>query len=275
LAAGFLVFSGVAFATGITSALRLNVSQAAIIRAGQIVVILGSLATALALRKNARLRSYWRLAFAYFVASCALVLSDYTGDWALNFSGHALNTAHGFAALKLGEDAAIIGTIIVLTLLARDAPEEFFLCKGRLRLGLVIGLSSLLVLTALGLSATVAQGIPPDRMRELLPVFALIALADGFMEELLFRGLFLKRLGRFVGDNWANVVTATVFTFVHLQIAQLTMFPVALLMIDFLLGLLFGYIMQKTGSVLAPALVHAGAIMLIIADSFETFGIVS
>jgi hypothetical protein len=68
-------------------------------------VILGSLAAALVLRKNTRLRPYWRLAFAYFVASCAIVLSDYTGDWALTLSGQALNTAKGFTALKLGEDA--------------------------------------------------------------------------------------------------------------------------------------------------------------------------
>jgi membrane protease YdiL (CAAX protease family) len=32
-------------------------------------------------------------------------------------------------------------------------------------------------------------------------MFLLIVLADGFMEEILFRGLFLRRLGRFVGDN--------------------------------------------------------------------------
>jgi membrane protease YdiL (CAAX protease family) len=203
------------------------------------------------------------------------VLSDYTGDWALTLSGQALNTAKGFAALKLGEDAAIIGTIIVLALLTRDDPQELFLSKGRLGLGLVIGLSSFLFLTVLGLSSTVAQGMRPGRVRELLPAFGLIALADGFMEELLFRGLFLRRLGRFVGDNWANVVTAAVFTFVHLQVVQLTASPPAWLMIVFLLGLLFGWIMHRTGSVLAPALFHAGVIMLIIADAFAAFGIKS
>jgi membrane protease YdiL (CAAX protease family) len=272
--AGFLVFFGVALAMGITSGLGLNISQVVVARGSHVAVILGSLAVALALRKNTRLRPYWRLAFAYFVASCALLLSDYTGDWALILSGQALNTARGFAALKLGEDVAIIGTIIVLALLTRDDPEELFLSKGRLGLGLAVGITSFLVFTLLGLSSTLAKGIPADRLRELLPAFLLIVLADGFMEELLFRGLFLRRLGRFVGDNWANVVTATVFTFVHLGVQFTASLP-RFLVIVFLLGLLWGWIMQRTGSVLAPALFHAGVDMLIIADAFAAFGIES
>ena len=127
-------------------------------------------------------------------------------------------------------------------------------------------------MTVLGLSSTSAKGIRPDQVRELLPAFLLIALADGFMEELLFRGLFLRRLGRFVGDHWANLVTATVFTFVHLGVTFTASLP-TFLMIVFLLGLLWGWIMQRTGSVLAPALFHAGVDMLIIADAFAAFGI--
>ena len=94
------------------------------------------------------------------------------------------------------------------------------------------------------------------------------------MEELLFRGLSLRKLGRFVGDNWANLVTATVFTFAHLGV--LFAKPLStFLMIVFVLGLLWGWIMQRTGSVLAPALFHAGVDMLIIADAFRAYGVVS
>jgi membrane protease YdiL (CAAX protease family) len=270
--AGCLVFFGGAFAVSITSGLRLGISQAAAARGIYGAVILALLAAALALRKHPRLRPYWRLAFAYFMASCAVMLGDYAGDWVLILSGQALNTAKGFTALKLGEDAAIIGTIIVFALLTRDDPEELYLSKGRLGLGLLIGMTSFLLFTAIGLSSTSAKGIRPDRVRELLPAFLLIALADGFMEELLFRGLFLRRLGRFVGDNWANLVTATVFTFVHLGVTFTVSLP-EFLMTVFLLGLVWGWIMQRTGSVLASALFHAGVDMLIMADAFVAFGI--
>jgi membrane protease YdiL (CAAX protease family) len=277
LATGFLVFFvffGGAYFLGIMRGLRLSFSQKVAVAQGiQAAVILGSLTAALALRKNTRLRPYWRLAFAYFSASCALMLSDYTGDCALILSGQSLYTAQGFTALKLGEDAAIIGTIIVMALLTRDDPRDLFLSKGRLGLGLVIGIISFLVFTVLGLDMTLAKGIRPDRVRELLPAFLLIVLADGLMEELLFRGLFLRRLGRIVGNHWANLVMATVFALAHLGV--LFAKPLStFLMIVFLLGLLCGWIMQRTGSVLAPALFHAGIDMLIIADAFAAFGIV-
>ena len=155
---------------------------------------------------------------------------------------------------------------------AAFAMHILFLSKGRLSLGLIIGITSFLVFTVVGLSSTLGKGIRPDKVRELLPAFLLIVIADGFMEEMLFRGLFLKRLGRFVGENWANLVTATVFTFMHLGGVFTASLPIFLMFV-FLLGLLWGWIMQRTGSVLAPALFHAGVDMLIIADAFVAFGI--
>jgi hypothetical protein len=155
----------------ITNCLRLSINQAVAVRGSYAAVILGSLTTALALRKSTRLRLYWRLAFAYFVASCAIMFSDYTGDWALILSGQTLNTAKGFTVLKLGEDAAIIGTIIALARLTRDDPEELFLSKGRLELGLFIGITGFLVFTVLGLSLTLTKGIQPDKVRELCQCF--------------------------------------------------------------------------------------------------------
>lgn len=270
----FFVYFGGTFFLGIIRDPHLSLNQkVAIVRGIQVAVIIGFLITALILRKSTRLKPYWRLAFACFAALCSLLLSDYAGDWALILSGQALSTATGFTALKLGEDAAIIGVIILLAFLTREVPEELYLSKGRLGLGLVIGISSFLVFTVVGISLTLAKGIRPDRVARLFPAFLLIVLADGFMEELLFRGLFLRKLGRFVGDHWANVVTATVFTFMHLGVLFTASLPMFLVTV-FLLGLLWGWIMQRTGSLLAPALFHAGVDVLIIVDVFAAFGIV-
>jgi membrane protease YdiL (CAAX protease family) len=245
------------------------------LRLGSLVaVLLIALAAAFAFHSIPRLRSYWRYAYIYFVAACALMVSGYAGDWALILSGQALQTVKGFTLLKLAEDVAIIGSIIFLLLIARDELKESYLSKGSLGLGLVIGLSSLLVFTAIGLSTTMTQGIGVENLRQLLPAYGLIALADGFMEELLYRGLFLKKLGRVIGDHWANIVTATVFTYVHLGVLFTASLPTFLLIV-FLLGLLWGWIMQRTGSLLAPALFHAGVDMLIMADAFRSFGVVS
>lgn len=263
LAAGVLVVSvGLTFAPLIPNSYRV---------VSQVGVIVSFLAAAVAFRSDRRLRPYWRLAFAYSTACGAIVLSGYTGDWTVALAGTTLDEPGGLAALKLGEDATVVGTIILLAFLTRDRLANLYVSRGRLRLGLAIGIPSFLVLTIIGLAAARAQGIPPDRLRHLSLLFVPVTLADGFTEELLFRGLLLKRIGRLVGSNWANVVTAAVFAFAHVQVqfsADLPTFLVAV----FLLGLLWGWIMQKTDSWLAPALVHAGVDMLVIADFFVAQG---
>jgi membrane protease YdiL (CAAX protease family) len=208
----------------------------------------------------------------YFVAALALVTAGFVGDWTLVASGQPFESAAGFAALKLGEDLAIIVTVLVLILLIRNRLGSVFISKGRVRVGLVVGLSSFVGLTVLGLAFTAMGGIPWDRVFDLLPIFGAVVIADGIMEELLFRGLFLKRLARFVGPTWANVVTAAVFSLAHLQVEFAPSVPVFLVVV-FSLGLLWGWLMQKTGSLIAPVLFHAGADMLIVANAFSAFGV--
>lgn len=264
LLCGLLVFFvGLTFAALLPPAPRLGT---------QLAVIGGSLVASLALRKSPRLRSHWRLAFAYFLASSALLISEYTGDWALLAVGRGLDSLAGFTALKLGEDAAIVGTIVLLAWLTRDDLAQMYLCKGDKRLGLGIGLSSFVVLSLLGIAITVARGVAPTTLVRLLPAFVLIVVADGFMEELLFRGLFLRRLARTIGESRANLVTAAVFALTHLQVEFTPNLPVFLVIV-FALGLLWGWIMQRTGSIIAPALFHAGADMLIISDAARAFGV--
>lgn len=264
LLCGLLVFFvGLTFASLLPPAPRL---------AAQLAVIGGSLFASLALRRSPRLRNYWRLAFAYFLASSALFISEYTGDWALLATGRGLDSLEGFTALKLGEDAAIVGTIVLLAWLTRDDLAELYLCRGDTRLGLAIGLSSFVVLSLLGVALGAAQGIAPGALAGMLPAFVLIVVGDGFMEELLFRGLFLRRLARTIGESRANLVTAAVFALTHLQVEFTANLPVFLVVV-FGLGLLWGWIMQRTGSIIAPALFHAGADMLIISDAARAFGV--
>jgi membrane protease YdiL (CAAX protease family) len=264
LLCGLLVFFvGLTFAGLLPPAPRL---------AAQLAVIAGSLVASLALRRSPRPRNYWRLAFAYVLASSALFISEYTGDWALLAVGRGLDSLEGFTALKLGEDAAIVGTIVLLAWLTRDDLAELYLCKGYTRLGLAIGLSSFVVLSLLGVAFSAAQGIAPAALARVLPAFLLIVVADGFMEELLFRGLFLRRMARVIGESRANLVTAAVFALTHLQVEFTPNLPVFIAVV-FGLGLLWGWIMQRTRSIIAPALFHAGADMLIISDAARAFGV--
>lgn len=264
LAAGLFVFLlGLTFVPVIPENLLL---------ATQILVLLVPGLAAIGFRIGRPLRAYWDVMYAYFVAACALVVAGFAGDWVLLLSGEPLETPGGLTALKLGEDIAIVATVVALILLIRRKPDSLFLSQGRLGLGLGVGLLSFVGLAALGLAFAAAQGLTSGRIFNVLPLYAAVVIADGFMEELLFRGLFLKRLGQVIGPQWANVVTAAVFSLAHLQVGFTPSVP-AFLVVVFVLGLLWGWMMQRTGSLLASALFHAGADMLIIASFFASYGV--
>ena len=89
------------------------------------------------------------------------------------------------------------------------------------------------------------------------PWLLLFVLANASMEELLFRGLFLKRLQPLLGVFLSNFMIAFVCTGLH-QVANYTSQMLIFLVVVVLLALLWGYIIQKTNALWASILFHAG-----------------
>ena len=236
---------------------------------GLIIIFLTS---AILLYRNKRLDKYWNVFFAFFVASIAIFLSLYLSKWGLRIFNLEVRTLNGITLSKLLEDLLIIVFIMVLIKISGDDMSSIFMTKGKLRLGLFIGLISFSGLFLLTIFLTSIQNISFAAFISLTPSILIIALADGFMEELLFRGLFLKRFEPFVGAKLSMLLTAIIYSLAHIQVtftANLAIF----LMATFFLGLLWAYIMQKTGSLLAPALFHAGVDTLIILDFLRSYGV--
>jgi len=88
------------------------------------------------------------------------------------------------------------------------------------------------------------------------------------MEEILFRGLFLRKLEPFFGRFLSNLLIAFVFTVLH-RAASYTVDQMAFLAILFPLALAWGYVMQKTDSVWGSILFHAGMDIPIILGIFS------
>ncbi len=222
--------------------------------------------------RKKRPEKYGKVFFAFFAASTAVFLSLLLSKWGLRILNLEISTLNGITVSKLIEDLFIIFSIIVLIKISRDDMASIFLTKGNLRLGLIIGLISFVVLFLLSVLQATGQNMSLAKFISFAPSLLIISLADGFMEELLFRGLFLKRFEPFLGAGLANVLTAVIYSLVHLQVTftqNLLLFLIA----TFLLGLLWGYMMQKTGSILAPALFHAGVDTMIMLDFFASLGI--
>lgn len=78
----------------------------------------------------------------------------------------------------------------------------------------------------------------------------LVAIAPGFAEEVLFRGLLLRRLLAARSATWAISVTSILFALAHIS-PNVMLFALPL-------GAFFGVIAWRTGSVIPTILCHAG-----------------
>ena len=138
-------------------------------------------------------------------------------------------------------------------------------------LGLAVGLIGAGVFLALmhppGMTA-----LPTAKLISLAPFVALFVLSNAFMEELLFRGLFLGRYEPLMGKWLALFSTALAFTLAHMQVTYAPDMAFFLL-VTFVLSLVWGWLMQKTGSLWGSVLFHAGADVTLILPIFISLGV--
>jgi uncharacterized protein len=216
-----------------------------------------------------------KMFYLYFAAAASIMVSHLTGHWGLLLFGLDTSSYIGIAVAKFSESLPIVVSIIILIKIIGINTDSLYLAKGKLKSGLIIGLSFFLVFTLLTI---LMGGINPlfqdklnnseiSNLAKILPWALLFSLTNGFMEELLFRGLFLKLLETKIGFKLSNILTAAIFAFAHLQVTYVT-HTIGFLIVVFLLGLLLGSIMKKTNSIIAPTLIHAGADMMMILPMF-------
>jgi membrane protease YdiL (CAAX protease family) len=226
-------------------------------RIALILVLLGS---SLLLRRSDRLRKYWPVIFAFFIASFAQALDYYLSGWLPGLLGLDTESPAGIAVDKLESTILIVIPTLVLIRLSENSMGSIYLQKGNLKLGLIIGLAVFIVVAALSIPWAQWQyrvgDLSLQRVLHWIPWILLFVLANSINEELLFRGLFLQKLEPFLGVFPANLCMAIPFAMLHIGIdySQNTLLLLALLLP---LGLLLGSVMQKTRSMLAPWLIHA------------------
>lgn len=226
----------------------------------KIGVGLALLAAALLARKHPRLEKYWKVLFALFVLTVAFFLERIFGIYLILHLGVSDSTPAGWALPKLNESFVAISVIVIFTLLSGDSLGSIFLQKGKLKLGLIIGLVCFFIFVAGAIpmaSLFKARDLSLPRILPMLPWILLHVLANGAMEEMLFRGLFLRKLEPLVGKFLSIFVIALVFTGVHFFVSY-TADNLIFLAVTFPLALALGYIMYRTDSAWGSILLHAG-----------------
>jgi uncharacterized protein len=229
----------------------------------RIITAVTLLAAALAARRSERFRRYWQILFALFVGLVSISLDYYLvlGQRVAALAGMDPDTPAGWAVDKLGGSLSIVVVVVALMLSSGGTPASLYIRKGRLALGLIVGLAAfaLAAVTAIPVAVFLFNGRDLELARVLpwTPWILVFVLANASAEELLFRGLFLGRLEPLLGRFPANLIAALPFLIMHYGVPYTTQ-QLAFLSALLLLALAWGWLMQKTGSIWGSLLFHAG-----------------
>lgn len=218
-------------------------------------------AAVLLLRKSKRFEKYGPIMFGLFILAVAVSLDRIFSIYVMVYLGVSDTTAAGWAIAKLTEGIVTIGVIVLLTRISGGSLGSIYLQKGNLKLGFTIGLVAFCI-GAAGSIPTAAglfkfQETAAEKMISWIPWLLIFVLTNAAMEELLFRGVFLRRLEPFYGKFISNFLIALTFSALHLGVTYATDQKIFVAIV-FPLALAWGYLMQKTDSAWGSILFHAG-----------------
>ena len=212
------------------------------------------------------------VAFAFFVFAVVQVLNNsvplYLGTTILHrppVNGDPLgSTVSATICVQLLETALAAVPILVLVRWWGENLSDLYLRVGRIGWWLLVSAGVFVacyLATATGMTQhlfPVRSVLPLERFLALTPALLVLCLSNGFQEELLFRGLFLKRYQNIFRPSTANLLQATVFAIAHAGVVYTPIAFVFLFVVAFPLGLLAGHLMRKTRGMLTPVILHAG-----------------
>jgi len=232
------------------------------------IIILGVFFTSWRWFHKKDLTDLKNLAFAFMVLNLAfLIVSPFTPEfWHLKS-----DTAKGFALIKLSDSVIISAVLILSFIMGGYKLKSIYLTKGRLIPGLIIGIFIFIVFGYLAINNPQAK-MEPGFIRQNFVWILVFVFANSFMEELLFRGIFLEKLNCYFKPGWSIILTSVCFAAPHLTVNYS---PNVLFFsgIVFVLGMMCGYAMHYTRSLIAPVLIHAGADLMIIIPVFAAYGV--
>jgi membrane protease YdiL (CAAX protease family) len=208
------------------------------------------------------------LAFAFMVLNLAfLIVTVFTPEfWHLK-----LDTAKGIALTKLSDSVVIGSVLIVSFIIGGYKLKSIYLTKGHLIYGLVTGIIIFTLLGYLALNNPQQKPEPGFLQRNFVWILVFV-FANSFMEELIFRGIFLERLIIWFKPVWSIILTSVCFAVPHL-IVNYSPNVLFFTGIVFILGMICGFAMYYTRSIIAPMLIHAGADLMIIIPIFASYGV--
>lgn len=262
----FLLAGSVVFLPGITFSAWIPDTVETFLR---IVLCVLFLVLTMAFARRTGRKDLWPIPFAFFLAAFSQLLAWQFSGLPARWFSLDVSSIDGMAVAKLSQSLLIIIPVLLLTKASGQSLSSIYIRKGKIKYGLSIGSMAFIVFAGfLVLQAKNADG-GLNSLLSSSPWILVFVIANGFNEELLFRGLFLKKFEPFLGKGGSNLLTAIVFTLPHMKVDYVVSGEILwFLAVAFILALMWGYLMQKTGSILGPALFHAGADLLLFSSFF-------
>jgi uncharacterized protein len=218
------------------------------------------LALVLLAARSPRLEKFRQVLTGLFILSVAVSLDLILSRILIASLGLKDTTPGGWAWQKVIEGVIVISTVLLLNRLSSGSLGSIFVQKGNLKLGLIIGLVTFLLAAAGSFPMAIlfkAKDLSIARVVPWIPWLLIYVLVNAGMEELMFRGLFLRKLQPFLGKFLSNFIVAFVFTALHGTVTY-SADNLIFVAVTFPLALGWGYIMQKTDAVWGSILFHAG-----------------
>jgi membrane protease YdiL (CAAX protease family) len=228
----------------------------------------------LIMKKTGIFAKYLQIVQGLFIMSLSITLIWVFGMFILESLPLNENSILGYVLPKVQDMVIVYVVVLFFTRIFGNSFGSVFIQKGNLKLGLWIGIIAFLVAAAGSIPMAKllfnATNLTLDRIVSWAPYIVIFVLANAAMEELLFRGLFLKKLEPFYGKFLSNFLIALIFTGLH-GMATYTSDKYIFLAILLPLALLWGYVMQKTDSIWGSILFHAGMDIPIMLGIFSNF----
>jgi membrane protease YdiL (CAAX protease family) len=215
-----------------------------------------------ATRRSPRFKNYTGVFFSFFAASAALNLQVLSAN--PEFNAAPIETI----AIRMIISTILVAiTLIALTLAFRSNLRDIYIDKGKIRPGLLFGSIGFLffVLTSVPTATYLfgGQNLTLGKALSWSPLVLITVLSNGIREEILYRGIFIRRYGSLFGPVGANIMQAIIFSLSHTVAGRgnvsYTPFTLVLVLFTFILGLAWGYLTQRTNSMLGSIIFHAGS----------------
>ena len=221
------------------------------------------LAATLWFRYDKRLNKHWQIAFVFFIASVAYPFTAIFDSWiraALGWFAVTTDTSKGQAIEKICE--MLLKTVPILLLVKFSGADmgSVFIKRGNLKLGLGIGALVFFFLAPAAFMFASQRFTSLDTLIAAVVWGLVFSFANGFMEELWLRGIFLKRFAPMLGVNGAVWLTSIIFALMHSFAFYFDPFALTFFLVNTLaLGLACGYLMMKSDNIWGAMLIHAAS----------------